>query len=84
MCVVSQGKVDGYVKVGPKKLFINHENRMCEIEPLCVLDIYVHHTRQRSGVGYKLFCSMLRVCRAPRSRIRCEPCGVQTRRRVKM
>jgi hypothetical protein len=61
-CARSQGKVDGYVKVGPKKLFINHENRMCEIEPLCVLDIYVHQSRQRSGVGYKLFCSMLKVC----------------------
>ena len=33
-----------------------------EVEPLCVLDFYVHESRQRSGCGKKLFEEMLKVC----------------------
>lgn len=32
-----------------------------EVEPLCVLDFYVHESRQRSGCGKKLFEAMLQV-----------------------
>ena len=33
---------------------------MIEIEPLCVLDVFVHQTRQRMGVGKMLFNAMLK------------------------
>lgn len=33
-----------------------------EVEPLCVLDFYVHENRQRTGCGKKLFEAMLEVC----------------------
>lgn len=32
-----------------------------EVEPLCVLDFYVHESRQRSGCGKKLFEAMMQV-----------------------
>jgi len=32
-----------------------------EVEPLCILDFYVHESRQRSGCGKKLFEEMLKV-----------------------
>ena len=32
-----------------------------EVEPLCVLDFYVHESRQRSGCGRKLFEAMMQV-----------------------
>ena len=33
-----------------------------EVEPLCVLDFYVHESRQRCGFGKQLFEYMLTVC----------------------
>ena len=32
-----------------------------ELEPLCVLDFYIHESRQRLGLGRRLFETMLRV-----------------------
>ena len=32
-----------------------------EVVPLCVMDFYVHHTKQRNGCGKKLFEHMLKV-----------------------
>ena len=32
-----------------------------EVIPLCVMDFYVHHSRQRNGCGKKLFEHMLKV-----------------------
>ena len=32
-----------------------------EIDPMCVLDFYVHESTQRQGVGKKLFSYMLNV-----------------------
>ncbi len=32
-----------------------------EVEPLSVLDFYIHESRQRSGCGKKLFEAMLQV-----------------------
>ena len=34
-----------------------------EVEPVCVLDFYVHESRQRTGCGKKLFEAMLEVRR---------------------
>uniref|UniRef100_A0A7S1I4R1 Alpha-tubulin N-acetyltransferase n=1 Tax=Eutreptiella gymnastica TaxID=73025 RepID=A0A7S1I4R1_9EUGL len=55
-----QNKAIGLLKVGRKKLFIrNATGSIREIEPLCVLDIYVHETFQRGGIGKNLFEVML-------------------------
>ena len=44
--------VIGFLKVGTKKLFIRDEiGKINEINPLCVLDFYVHESQQRSGFG---------------------------------
>ena len=32
-----------------------------EVVPLCVMDFFVHHTKQRNGCGKKLFEHMLKV-----------------------
>ena len=32
-----------------------------EVEPLCLLDFYVHESKQRLGCGKKLFEAMLKV-----------------------
>ncbi|KAL0047055.1 hypothetical protein WJX82_005181 [Trebouxia sp. C0006] len=48
--------VFGGIKTGSKKLFIRVETgAFCEIEPICVLDFYVHEDYQRQGLGKHLF-----------------------------
>lgn len=50
----------GLLKVGTKNLYIfdpNGETR--QVSAPCVLDFYVHESRQRSGLGKTLFESML-------------------------
>ena len=56
------GAVVGILKVGRKKLFVldTHGNQT-EMEPLCVLDFYVHESCQRRGCGKQLFETMLAV-----------------------
>eukprot|EP00164_Ancoracysta_twista_P011178 GFYU01017124.1.p1 GENE.GFYU01017124.1~~GFYU01017124.1.p1 ORF type:complete len:546 (+),score=69.97 GFYU01017124.1:84-1721(+) len=50
----------GFIRVGKKKLFVRDDNQAyVEIEPLCVLDFYVHESKQRSGFGKKLMEGML-------------------------
>ena len=50
----------GILKVGPKKLFIRGKTgQLNEIDPLCVLDFYVHESQQRNGHGRMLFDYML-------------------------
>eukprot|EP00455_Lapot_gusevi_P012221 TRINITY_DN1573_c0_g2_i1.p1 TRINITY_DN1573_c0_g2~~TRINITY_DN1573_c0_g2_i1.p1 ORF type:complete len:217 (+),score=52.63 TRINITY_DN1573_c0_g2_i1:109-759(+) len=52
--------VVGLLKVGHVHLFIYDDSGgIHEIEPLCVLDFYVHSTQQRSGIGKRLFDFML-------------------------
>ncbi|MPC70276.1 Alpha-tubulin N-acetyltransferase [Portunus trituberculatus] len=54
--------VVGMLKVGRKKLFLLDPNqRTKEAGPLCVLDFYIHESRQRRGYGRRLFDYMLRV-----------------------
>lgn len=59
--VFTEGKqVVGIIKVGRKKLFIRSELDVHkEISPLCVLDFYVHESRQRTGKGKMLFEAMM-------------------------
>ncbi|XP_069949755.1 alpha-tubulin N-acetyltransferase 1 isoform X2 [Cherax quadricarinatus] len=53
--------VVGMLKVGRKKLFLlDSEQRTKECAPLCVLDFYIHESRQRRGYGRRLFDHMLR------------------------
>jgi GNAT superfamily N-acetyltransferase len=55
-----ENKVIGILKVGTKKLFVRDERaNYYEINPLCVLDFYVHESEQRSGHGKALFEYML-------------------------
>eukprot|EP00462_Mataza_sp_D1_P022195 CAMPEP_0175131830 /NCGR_PEP_ID=MMETSP0087-20121206/6754_1 /TAXON_ID=136419 /ORGANISM="Unknown Unknown, Strain D1" /LENGTH=476 /DNA_ID=CAMNT_0016414151 /DNA_START=83 /DNA_END=1510 /DNA_ORIENTATION=+ len=54
-------QVTGLLKVGSKRLFIvDVGSKMHEIQPLCVLDFYVHENCQRCGLGKELFEFMLR------------------------
>lgn len=56
------GTVVGILKVGCKKLFTyDLTGVQWEMEPLCVLDFYVHESKQRSGCGKLLFDYMLKV-----------------------
>ena len=53
-------RVFGYIKIGPKKLFLrdrlfNYHER----KTLCVLDFYVYERVQRKGIGKQLFDYML-------------------------
>ena len=55
-------KVLGMLKVGMKRLFVyDRHSQQWEMEPLCVLDFYVHESHQRMGYGKKLFAFMLKV-----------------------
>ena len=53
----------GGIKTGKKKLFIRAETgSFCEIEPVCVLDFYVHEDYQRQGLGKHLFEVRFQTC----------------------
>ena len=55
-----KSKVLGILKTGKKRLFLTDlMGRMHESESSCVLDFYVHESKQRSGCGKKLFEAML-------------------------
>ncbi|CAF3889372.1 unnamed protein product [Rotaria sordida] len=54
------GIVVGILKVGEKHLYIYDINgKVYERTPLCVLDFYVHESKQRLGYGKQLFDTML-------------------------
>lgn len=60
------GSAVGILKVGRKKLFVyDNSKAQHELEPLCVLDFYVHESRQRMGCGKKLFDYMLQSENVP-------------------
>ena len=53
-------KVYGFIKMGHKNLFYrDHFGNVKEIQPLCVLDFYVHESVQRHGIGKAIFERML-------------------------
>lgn len=55
-----RGSVVGILKIGHKKLFVyDNHGAVNELEPMCVLDFYVHESRQRMGCGRQLFDFML-------------------------
>ncbi|KPA79567.1 hypothetical protein ABB37_05381 [Leptomonas pyrrhocoris] len=53
----------GILKMGVKKLFVTHPQTrsLVEVDPLCVLDIYVDESCQRHGCGKALFTHMLKA-----------------------
>lgn len=58
---IDDNKVLGFIKVGYKKLFLrDRNNNVHEVNPLCVLDFYVHESTQRKGIGKLLFDYMLK------------------------
>jgi hypothetical protein len=57
---VKGNKALGFIKVGVKQLF--HRDllgNIKKINPLCVLDFYVHESMQRCGIGKQIFEKML-------------------------
>ncbi|XP_077335091.1 alpha-tubulin N-acetyltransferase 1 [Lithobates pipiens] len=57
-----RGVVIGFLKVGYKKLFVlDHKGSHIEVEPLCILDFYIHESLQRHGFGKEVFNFMLRT-----------------------
>ncbi|KAL8618413.1 hypothetical protein ACOMHN_050181 [Nucella lapillus] len=63
----SKGAVVGVLKMGRKRLFVyDRHGQQWEMNPLCVLDFYVHESRQRMGCGRRLFDFMLKMeCLCP-------------------
>ena len=56
------GAIVGILKVGRKRLFVyDRHGHQWEMNPVCVLDFYVHESRQRMGCGRRLFDFMLKV-----------------------
>ena len=59
----NSGSVIGILKVGAKHLYVyDSHGQVHERTPLCVLDFYVHESKQRLGYGKRLFDTMLEVC----------------------
>src|SRR3990167_1695884 len=57
---VEGNNVEGLLKVGERTIFYRDYSGKCkELNPLCVLDFYVHESMQRTGIGLKLFMKML-------------------------
>ncbi|XP_071443721.1 alpha-tubulin N-acetyltransferase-like [Hetaerina americana] len=55
-----KGTVVGMLKTGRKKLYVfDQTGAHHEIVPQCILDFYVHESKQRMGCGKKLFDYML-------------------------
>lgn len=65
MCVFfdrGKGSVMGLLKMGHKGLYVfDRDGEHHQLQPLCVLDFYVHEAMQRMGLGKKIFEHMLKV-----------------------
>lgn len=54
------GCVTGLLKIGIKNLYVFDENgETQQVSAPCVLDFYIHESRQRAGLGKELFEAML-------------------------
>ncbi|XP_056634865.1 alpha-tubulin N-acetyltransferase-like isoform X2 [Diorhabda sublineata] len=57
----SKGAVTGMLKTGNKSLYVfDRDGVHYQVSPPCLLDFYVHETKQRNGLGKQLFEYMLR------------------------
>ena len=62
LCDFTTNQVVGLLKVGKKKLFVyDQQGVQHEMTPVCVLDFYIHESRQRVGCGKILFEAMLKL-----------------------
>lgn len=62
MCIFRHVVVVGLLKMGWKKLYLfNKKGSRTEAMVYCLLDFYIHETRQRHGYGIKLMDYMLKV-----------------------
>lgn len=60
--ILLQRSVIGMLKVGIKRLFVRDDmGAHHEVDPVCILDFYVHESTQRCGFGHELFNAMLQV-----------------------
>lgn len=58
---VEKNTVQGLLKVGERTIFYRDFTGKCkELNPVCVLDFYVHESLQRMGIGNLLFTNMLK------------------------
>lgn len=56
-----KGVVTGMLKTGKKSLYVfDRDGQHHHVSPPCVLDFYVHESRQRTGLGKQLFEHMLK------------------------
>lgn len=56
------GSIIGLLKVGSKNLFMFDETGIhYQLKPRCILDFYIHESRQRMGLGNLLYQHMLTV-----------------------
>lgn len=61
-CSSGKGAVTGMLKTGKKGLYVfDRDGHHYQVQPPCVLDFYVHESRQRTGLGKQLFEHMLQV-----------------------
>ncbi|GFY74753.1 alpha-tubulin N-acetyltransferase 1 [Trichonephila inaurata madagascariensis] len=52
----------GMLKVGIKRLFVCDDvGAYHEVDPVCLLDFYIHESKQRCGFGHELFDAMLKA-----------------------
>lgn len=57
------------LKVGRKGLYLSdNDDGYYKVSPPCVLDFYVHESRQRNGLGKHLFEHMLKVRQHPQAK----------------
>ncbi|KAF5296563.1 hypothetical protein FQA39_LY12481 [Lamprigera yunnana] len=55
-----KGVVNGMLKTGRKSLYIfDRDGQHYHVSPPCILDFYVHESKQRQGLGKQLFEHML-------------------------
>ncbi|KAJ8916882.1 hypothetical protein NQ315_013350 [Exocentrus adspersus] len=55
-----KGAVTGMLKTGKKGLYVfDRDGQHYQVTPPCVLDFYIHESRQRTGLGKQLFEHML-------------------------
>ncbi|CAI9738643.1 alpha-tubulin N-acetyltransferase 1-like isoform X1 [Octopus vulgaris] len=58
------GAAIGFLKIGYKSLFVyDNDEIIHELTPMCILDFYIHESRQRQGFGKELFDHMLQDTR---------------------
>jgi len=61
LCDFATNQVVGLLKIGKKKLFLyDQQGVQHEVSPICILDFYIHESRQRVGCGRVLFEAMLK------------------------